>query len=228
MAQTIAPHTLDFLKKLAQHNDRNWFEANKTDYLKAQENMLAFTEEVLAKLNQHDHIETPSAKKSLMRIYRDTRFSTDKTPYKTHLGGRFARATKLLRGGYYFRVGPGVSRVAGGFYAPNNEDLLRIRKDIESNYDEWQKMLNNPKLKGTFGKLEGEKLTTAPKGFSKDHPAIELLRHKQFYFQRSFTDEEVLSAGFQEELNKSLENLRPFFDYMSEILTTDADGVPLY
>lgn len=228
MQTQIASSTFDFLKKLAKNNDRDWFNANKNEYLKAYDNMLAFSDALLAEMQQHDHIETPSGKKSLMRIYRDTRFSKDKTPYKTHFGGGFSRATKSLRGGYYFQIGPGESLAAGGFFSPNTDDLLRIRKDVELNHEDWQQLLANPALEQTFGSLCGEKLVTAPKGFAKDHPGIEILRHKQFYFERYFTDEEVLSPGFLQELNRTFQNLRPYFDYMSEVLTTDADGVPLF
>jgi uncharacterized protein (TIGR02453 family) len=224
---SIQPATLTFLKDLAKHNDRDWFAQHKTRYTAAHENLIVFADALLTEMRKHDHIETPSGKASLMRIYRDTRFSKDKTPYRTYMGGGFTRATKKLRGGYYFQIGPGQSLAAGGFFSPNPADLLRIRQDMDYHYPDWQKLLKNKALAQTFGELKGNQLITAPQGFAKDHPAIALLRHKQFYFEKTFTDEEVLGDNFVQLLNQTFKNLRPYFDYMSEVLTTDANGVSL-
>jgi len=179
-------------------------------------------------MKTHDNIETVSGKKSLFRIYRDTRFSKDKTPYKINWSGGFSRATKKLRGGYYFHIQPGNSFVAGGFFSPNPEDLKRIREDIAGNYKNWNKLFAGKTVVKTFGKLIGEQVGTAPKGYSKDHPAIDLLRYKQFLLKRTFTDKEVVSPGFLKEVNQTFKNLRPFLDNMSEVLTTDLNGVSLF
>ncbi|MBX7156693.1 MAG: DUF2461 domain-containing protein [Candidatus Kapaibacterium sp.] len=227
MSAHIEKATLQFLCELAENNNRDWFTANKERYTTAHQNIITFTDSLLAEMRKHDAIETPSAKESLMRIYRDTRFSADKTPYKTYFGGGFTRATNKLRGGYYFQISAENTFAAGGFYAPNPDDLLRIRKDIDINYPDWVKMLNSKPIANTFGALQGEKVATAPKGFSKTNPAIELLRHKQFYFMHQFTAKEVTSSSFLKELNQTFKNLRPYFDYMSDVLTTDANGVPL-
>jgi len=224
---TVQNTTFAFLKDLAQHNNREWFAQHKDRYLMAHENMVVFADALLNQMRQHDHIETPSGKSSLLRIYRDTRFSKDKTPYRMYMGGGFSRATKKLRGGYYFQIGPGKSLAAGGFFSPNPTDLLRIRQDMDMNYPDWQKLLKQKALVSTFGTLKGERLSTAPKGFAKDNPAISLLQHKQFYLERTFTDKEVLSPDFLKVLNQTFKNLRPYFDYMSEVLTTDANGVSL-
>lgn len=189
--------------------------------------MLAFAETVLEKMRRHDEIENASAKKVLFRIYKDVRFSKDKSPYKTSWSGYFRRATKFKRGGYYFHIEEGNSYMSGGFFGPEADDLKRIRQDIERNHSDWKKLLENKKTKSFFGELRGEKLITAPKGFDKDHPAIGLLRHKAFVLRHDFTDKEVLSEKFPEMLNQAFKNLRPFFDYMSEVLTTDLNGEPL-
>ncbi len=225
MSASINKSTFQFLKDIQKNNDREWFNKHKDKYLVSHENMISFCNELLMEMRKHDNIETSSGKDSLMRIYRDTRFSKDKTPYKTHFGGGFKRATAKLRGGYYFQVGPGESLAAGGFFVPSKEDLIHLRKDIDVNYEDWEKMLKNKSLVKTFGKLRGDKLTTVPRGFDKDHPAIELLRHKSFYFERKFTDKEVLDPSFMKELNQTFKNLRSYFDFMSEVLTTDANGV---
>jgi uncharacterized protein (TIGR02453 family) len=221
MIATIEKSTFQFLKELSTHNNRDWFNFNKQRYIAAHENVIAFVDHLLLEMNKHDHLETHSGKESLMRIYRDTRFSKDKTPYKTYFSGSFKRATKKLRGGYYFEIGPGQTLAAGGFFSPDPQDLLKIRKDIDYNYKDWKKILANKGLVKTFGVMQGETVATAPKGFSKDNPAIELLRHKQFYFQRTFTDAEALDKSFLKELNHTFKNLRPYFDYMSEMLITN-------
>jgi uncharacterized protein (TIGR02453 family) len=227
MKTKIEKSTFEFLKQLAKNNNRDWFIKNKNRYVTAHENMIAFAEALLAEMRRHDNIETSSGKESLFRIYKDIRFSKDKTPYKTYWAGHFKRATKKLRGGYYFQVGPGETLAAGGFFSPDPEDLLRIRKNIDANFSDWKKMLKDKTIVKTFGTLQGEKVATAPKGFSKDNPSIDLLRHKQFYFERNFSDKEVLSDSFLKEINQTFKNLRTYFDCMSEILTTDANGVSI-
>ncbi|MEP7229729.1 MAG: DUF2461 domain-containing protein [Ginsengibacter sp.] len=227
MATTIEKSTLNFLNRLSKNNNREWFNEHKEKYLAAHENIIAFAYSLLTEMQKHDKIETSSGKDALMRIYRDTRFSKDKTPYKTYFGGGFKRATKKLRGGYYFQIGPGNSLAAGGFFSPSPQDLLRTRKDIDLNFEDWKKMLSHKSLAKTFKELKGEKIATAPQGFSKDSPAIELLNYKQFYFERKFSDEEVLDSNFLKELNQTFRNLRPYFDYMSDVLTTDLNGVSI-
>ncbi|MCB9233081.1 MAG: DUF2461 domain-containing protein [Bacteroidia bacterium] len=227
MAKKGLALTFDFLQDLAQNNHRDWFTANKSRYEDALAAVTVFADELLALMQTHDHIETPSGKKSLFRIYRDVRFSKDKAPYKTHWGGSFTRATAALRGGYYFHLEPGNSFMGGGFWAPNNEDLLRIRKEIAADGDELKEILAKPAIKNTFGDLHGEQLKTAPKGFEKDHPHVDLLRYKQFILTRKFTDKEVLGPNAAELYNEAFKGLRPFFDYMSAVLTTDENGIPL-
>jgi uncharacterized protein (TIGR02453 family) len=224
MSTVIKKESLDFLKKLSKNNNRDWFNAHKDQYIAAHENIIAFADALLFEMNKHDKIETPSGKKSLFRIYRDVRFSKDKTPYSTHWNGGFKRATKKLRGGYYFHIEPGNTFLAGGFWGPEPEDMKRIRQDIDLNYKDWKKLLANKTLVKTFGKLRGEQLSSAPRGYAKDHPAIDLLRYKQFIFRHEFYDKEVLSPDFLKNANDVFKKLRPFFNYMSDVLTTDANG----
>lgn len=214
----------DFLHSLKEHNNREWFNEHKTIFQEELQKIEAFAEALLEKLNAHDLIETPSGKKSLYRIYRDTRFSNDKTPYKTHWSGSFKRATKQRRGGYYFHIEPGNSLIAGGFFAPVPQDLKLIRDDIAFDAAPLRKILKSKSFVTMFGTLQGEQLKTAPKGIPADHEAIDLLRYKQFLLIRKFTDKEVLSASFIEEADKTFAAMRPFFDYMSEVLTLDGNG----
>ncbi len=223
----IEKGSIDFLKALKKNNDREWFSKQKDKYLTAHENMIGFASALLAEMNKHDNIETASGKDSLFRIYRDVRFSKEKTPYNTHWNGGFRRATKKLRGGYYFHIEPGKSFVAGGFWGPDTKDLQRIRQDIDVNYKDWEKLLSGKTLVATFGGMTGDQLGTAPRGYPKDRPGITLLRYKQFLLKHDFTDAEVLSPDFPRKASDTFKKMRPFLDFMSEILTTDINGVSL-
>lgn len=227
MAICIEKSALDFLQKLSKHNNREWFAEHKERYTNAHGNIIAFADALLSEMNKHDLIETASGRQSLFRIYKDVRFSKEKIPFNTHWSGSFKRATKQLRGGYYYHIAPGNSFIAGGFWGPNTADMARIRQDIDFNYKDWQKMLANKTLINTFGGMRGEQLITAPRGYAKDHPAIELLRYKQFIMRHDFTDAEVLSPGFAKMVSDTFRKMRPFLNFMSEVLTTDANGLPL-
>lgn len=224
----IQKSTFKFLKALAKNNNRDWFNENKPTYVEEHEKMIVFAEELLGRMNEHDNIETPTGKKSLMRIYRDVRFSKDKSPYKKHFGGGFRRATVHLRGGYYYHIEPGNTFVGGGFWGPNKDDLKRIRDAFSEDHEEIRRILNDKTFIETFGELKGDGVKTAPKGFDKEHPAIDLIRKKQFIISKSFTDKEVHSDDFMDEVVQTFKNMRPFLDFMSEVLTTDGNGVPIY
>lgn len=142
-----------------------------------------------------------------------------------HWSGSFRRATQKLRGGYYFRIEPGNSFVAGGFWGPAPDDMKRIREDIDFNHDAWRSLLADKAFVKTFGKITGEKLRSMPRGYAKDHPAIDLLRYKQFILKCEFTDAEVCSPDFVYKANDIYIKMRPFLDFMSEVLTTDVNGV---
>lgn len=223
----IYPSGFDFLNQLKDNNNRDWFNLHKTDYLKELALVEEFANALLQELNVHDQIETLTGKKSLYRIYRDTRFSNDKTPYKIHWSGSFKRATKRRRGGYYFHVEPGNSFVGGGFWGPSPQDLKLIREDIAFDDQPLRAILSEEAFVATFGSLKGEQLKTTAKGFEADHKATDLLRYKQFLLMRRFTDEEVLSDNFLQLVNITFKNMRPFFDYMSDVLSTDVNGLEL-
>ncbi len=215
---------LDFLKILKKNNNREWFGEHKEEFKTVQSTAKSFYEVVRQGLEEQDEIE----KFKLFRIYRDVRFSHDKTPYKPHFAGSFSRSGSRLRGGYYLRIRPGESFLAGGFWAPEKEDLLRIRKEFELDDGEIREILKEDKFNKYFnGELVGDELKTAPKGFQKDDPSIDLIRKKGFVAVRKFTDKEVLAPNFSKEVKNSFEALRPFFDYMSEVLTTDLNGTSL-
>lgn len=219
----ITPEVLNFLASLEKNNNREWFDAHKADFNKQQSAVKAVFSQVLEKVKLHDDIE----KLKMFRIYRDVRFSKDKTPYKSHLAGSFIRNGAKLRGGYYMHVKPGNSFIAVGFWEPNKEDLFRIRKELELDADEFRTLILAPSIKNIWGNLEGDELKTAPKGFDKEHKDIDLIRKKQFIFTRNFSDEEVMANNFAQEIANSFIAIRPFFDLMSDILTTDLNGESL-
>ncbi len=219
----ITKETLHFLTKIEQNNNRAWFEKNKDSYLKSKKNLDEFIQQVNDNLSKTDHIESHH----LYRIYRDVRFSKNKLPYKSWFGGHLKRFGRDRRGGYAFSIEPGNTRIGGGFYAPNADDLRRIRKEFEMDGQEINKILSAPNFVHTFGELLGNGVKTAPRGFDKHHPNIKLIRKKQFYAFKSFTDAEVLRPDFVEQVNETYLAIRPFFDYMTEVLTTDLNGVSI-
>ncbi|MEM6629140.1 MAG: DUF2461 domain-containing protein [Bacteroidota bacterium] len=219
----IPASTLEFLQSLKENNNREWFRVHKDRYQKELGHMKTFIEALRHRMDEHDLIE----RHRLYRIYRDVRFRKDKTPYKSEWGGSFRRQKPQLRGGYFFAISPGNSVAEGGFWGPNKEDLLLIRKKLTWDHEEMNRVLSEPTFSQTFGKLQGQKVKTAPRGFSVEEPGIDLIRHKQFYVIRSFTDEEVLDTDFMDLLVDTFCALRPFFDYMTDLLTTDLNGEAL-
>ncbi|WP_421894194.1 DUF2461 domain-containing protein [Marinoscillum sp.] len=216
----ISKANFRFLNELRLHNNREWFADHKHEYGTFHEEVKALAREVEVLMNEHDLL----AGGRVYRIYRDVRFSKDKTPYKDYWAGSFRRATALLRGGYYYEIAPGRSFVAGGFFGPNASDLLHIRKQISQDPEPLWEVLNQEDFKQYFGGLKGASVKTSPKGFSIDDPAIALIRQKQFVVEHYFTDAEVLSTDFSQILNDSFRAMRPYLNYMSEILTTDLNG----
>ena len=147
----ISKSDFNFITELKKNNNRDWFTANKGTYQASLDNIISFADEVLVKLNRHDVIETLNGKKSLFRIYRDVRFSKDKSPYKTHWAGGYKRASKERRGGYYFQSAPNNNTfIAGGFWAPNKDDLQRIREEIAVDDQELREILNDKTFVKTF------------------------------------------------------------------------------
>lgn len=220
----ITKNTFDFLNQLKENNNRDWFAENKKLYETVLKNSKSFFSEVNTELSKTDSIE----KMNVFRIYRDVRFSKDKSPYKTNFGVSFSRTKPMLRGGYYLHIEPNNSFVGGGFWDPNKEDLNRIRKEMELDASEMREIIADKNFKKMFGELMGEELKTAPKGFDKEHPDIDLIRKKQYLIMRRFNDKDVLSNSFKDEVLATFLVMRPFFDYMSSVLTTNLNGESLF
>lgn len=224
MAAAIQKSTLNFLKDLEKNNNRPWFHDNKDRYELVKENAKSFLEGMVSEMNKVDDIE----KSKLFRIYRDVRFSKDKTPYNTQVKFSMGRAKPHLRGGYFLAIGHKESFIAGGFWNPESKDLKLIRDNIAADPKRFEKSFGYKKFKDHFGTLQGDTLKSAPKGFDKEHPAIEHLRRKQFIFTKKYTTKEVLDKHFYKQVVKDYKVVRPFYDYMSDILGHDMNGVPLY
>ena len=221
--KNINPDIFTFYKDLDKNNNREWFESHKPRFKSLELEVKDFNEIVKFGLEETDDIE----KVKMFRIYRDVRFSKNKTPYKTHFGVSFLRKKPNLRGSYYMHLAPQNSFIASGFWNPNPMDLLRIRKDLEMDAQELRDVITDFTFKKVWGELQGDVVKTSPKGFNIDHPNIDLIRHKQFLFIKRFDDKSVLSSDFQEEVIKSFSAIRPFFDLMTNVLTTDLNGVSL-
>jgi len=220
---TITKEALHFLDRLKKNNNRDWFTDHKSEFKRHESDVKDFYTLVLENLKVHDQID----KMKLFRIYRDVRFSKDKTPYKSHFACSFHRMGAENRGGYYVRIKPGDTFIAAGFWGPEKKDLLRIRKEFEMDASEFREIVNERSFTNLWGELQGDTVKTAPRGFDKTHENIDLIRHKQFIFRRDFSDEEVLSPTFLEEIDRSYKAIRPYFDFMSEVLTTDLNGESL-
>ncbi len=152
----ITNDTIKFLQELGNNNNREWFTENKKQFEKAQKNSKEFFSEINTELSKVDSIE----KMNVFRIYRDVRFSKDKSPYKTNFGVSFGRTKPLLRGGYYLHIEPGGCFVGGGFWEPNAEDLNRIRKELELDASEFRAIISDKNFKKVFGEITGEELKT--------------------------------------------------------------------
>lgn len=219
----IKKEYLEFLTQLATNNNKPWFEAHKTEFKAIETEVKTWFDEVKMLMNAHDVIE----KVKVFRVYRDVRFSKDKTPYKSHFAGNWIRLGAERRGGYYLQIKPGASFLAAGFWQPEKDDLMRIRKELEMDAKEFKDLLADKKLKSIWGDLQGEGLKTAPKGFDKDHPDIEIIKKNQFIFVKNLKDSEVLHQDFGRHISEYFNILRPWLDYMSHVLTTNPNGESL-
>tara|TARA_B110000003_G_scaffold167994_1_gene168002 strand:- start:1425 stop:2093 length:669 start_codon:yes stop_codon:yes gene_type:complete len=220
----ISKNVFNFLEALKIHNNREWFKSNISTFRTVESEVKNFHSHLYDQLNQSDSIDNFK----VFRIYRDVRFSKNKTPYKTYFSGSFHRTKPELRGGYYLHLAPNnESFIATGFWNPDKEDLMRLRKEFEIDADEFRAIIAEPRFKANWGPLMGNELKSSPRGFAKQHPNIDLIRKKQFIFKKGYTDKDVLSDQFLQEVIYSFMVIRPYFDYMSSILTTNLNGEPI-
>ncbi|WP_276368895.1 DUF2461 domain-containing protein [Chryseolinea sp. H1M3-3] len=215
--------TFEFLRKISRNNNRDWFEKNKPRYLEIKNEFELFIGELLHKMIQFDEsLAGLDPKKLVFRIYRDIRFSKDKTPYKTFISAGLSAAGKGTGiPGYYLQIEPGNKTIlAVGLYLPSAENLTKIRQEIDYNGDRLTEIANEKTFKKSFGTFWAEdKLKTMPKGYPKDHPHIELLKLKSFMVIRNFKDSEVTDKKFLSKLVDSMKSAKPLNDFLTEGLS---------
>ena len=213
---------LKFLKNLARHNDREWFEKNKSRYLEAKAGFEQVVDAVLKQLLKFDPaLAGLDPKKLPFRIYRDVRFSKHKRPYKTNMGAGFSPNGRLIQEpGYYLHIEPSnKSFIAGGIYMPDAANLAKIRQEIDYNPDGLKKIMGGKKFKEAFGDFDDfDKLKTMPKGYAKDHPQIEWLKLKSFIVTMPLTDKQVTDKKLIAVISSACRQIKPLNDYLREAL----------
>jgi uncharacterized protein (TIGR02453 family) len=215
----IDSSTLKFLSDLSHNNDRIWFAENRRNYTEARDNYLIFVQAVINEIVRFEpEFMGLEAKHCVFRINRDIRFSTDKSVYKTNFGAFMVRGGKKNGDkfpGYYLHIEPGSSFVAGGAYIPPSPWLNAIRDNIVYSGDKLVKIINSKEYSNYFSGLEGEKLKLPPRGYSKDHPHIELIKMKSFLAERSFSDDEVTNPAFFDVVTGAFRAMKPLNDFLS-------------
>jgi len=212
--------TFNFLKNIKSNNNRDWFEKHKERYLEAKEEHEIFIDKIIKGIAKFDKKISPEmkAKDCVFRIYKDVRFSKDKTPYKTNFGASMSPGgKKSLIAGYYLHAEPGASFLAGGVWMPEPDMLNAIRQEIDYNPDPFFKILNSSSFKKYFKGLDDEgKLKTAPKGFDKDHPHLDILKNKHFLVSHHFSDKEMNDKDADKLIIAGFKAMHPLIEYLRE------------
>jgi len=211
---------LDFLSGLKQHNNKAWFEENRPAYDIARARFENFVDQLIGEYGEVEDLGGITAKDCVMRIYRDVRFSKDKSPYKTNMSATIAPGGKKSSSlGYYLHIQPhNETLIAGGLHMPTPEQLARFRMTIDRDAAPFKAIIKDKEFKKYFGVVEGEKVKTVPQGYTRDHPEIELLRFKQVAVVHRLSDEMVLSPTFGTHTIKAFTAMKPFLDYLNAIL----------
>lgn len=209
--------TFTFLRQLAAHNNREWFNSHKADYEAAKSEFDALLTVLIAHISLFEpevmHLE---AKDCVYRIYRDLRFSQDKTPYKTHFGGFIsARGKKSLHCGYYVHVEPGNSMLAGGGWCPTSPMLRAIRQSVVDNIDEFRDIVEAPDFKHYYPTVGWERLKTAPKDFPKDFPYMQYLQPKDYIVWHQVSDEFFSAPDMVDTIVDAFKQMKPYNDFLN-------------
>ncbi len=210
-------NVLDFLKELKENNNRDWFNENRKKYETAKIEFESLINNLIPKVYKFDpEIGSLTAKQCVFRIFRDVRFSKDKSPYKVNMGGFMSKGgRKGFHSGYYVHIEPGKSFLGGGVYMPPTDVLKKIRQEIMYNVDEYKKIINNAAFKKIFTQMEGDKLKRPPKDFPSDFPDIELLKYKSYVVLNEIKDKDILSKNFENyiiDVFKTMYPLNPFLN----------------
>jgi uncharacterized protein (TIGR02453 family) len=212
--------TLKFLKDLKKNNNKPWFDAHRKNYVEAREDLIALTDQLIKGIASFDRsIGVLHAKDCLFRINRDVRFSKDKSPYKINLASYFNKAGKKGNGaGYYLHIEPGKSFAAGGIWMPDPSVLASVRQEIDYNFDDWKKMMNNAAFKRNFpnGFAGNEKLSRPPKGYEDTNPAIDFLKQKSFVVSAPISDASIQSKTLVKDLTRIYRAIFPLVQFINK------------
>lgn len=219
MVTFIKKETLQFLNALKQNNNRDWFTENKPLFTNAQDNFKAFVDELIPKIALFDTtVEKLEAKNCIFRIYRDTRFSKDKTPYKTNFGAAISKGKGLAsHAGYYIHLEPDNCFIAGGIYMPEPKNLKAIRQEISDYSEDFLKIIRNQSLEQDL-KLDADKLIKVPQGFDKENPMAEYLKFKHFTVIHYLKNEQILKESFLEYCSGIFEKMYPFNCFLNRAI----------
>ena len=220
----LEPQTLKFLSQLKKNNNKAWFDAHRAQYEAAKIDFSNFIQLVIDELQKTDTTITgQTGKDAMFRINRDIRFSKDKTPYKTAFGASIKRGgKKSLFAGYYFHCEPGnKSFLGGGLWMPEAAQLKGFRQEIDYNWDEFKKILGAKEFKSTYKDLyrgADQSLSSLPKGFEKDNPAIDYLKLKSFFGEAAIADEELTKATLHKKTVAAFKALQPLLNFINRTI----------
>lgn len=213
---------IDFLSDLKHNNDREWFNSHKDYYNETRDEFVLLVENLIPALAiNNPTLANLQVKDSIFRIYRDVRFSKDKSPYKTQMGAYLAPGgRKSIFAGYYLHIEPGNSFLAGGSYSPQAENLKKIRSEIFYNCDEFKSIIESKDFKKLFGEIQGPKLKRPPVGFSKEFEDIELLKFKYYTIFHLVDDAAVEDPQFIENAVSIFGKIKPFNDFLNRAISS--------
>ncbi len=211
---------LKFLKDLEKNNNRDWFNEHKKQYEAARFEMEKFVDHLILNIRSFDQdIGDLTAKNTMFRIYRDVRFSKDKTPYKTYFSAYMADGgRKSEMAGYYVHISPDTCFAGGGSYHPSGENLKKIRSEIYYNLDEFKGIISDAKFKRVFGEVKGERLKRPPPGFPKDFEGIETLKLKDFTVIQYFDEKDVIQPNFDQSVLDVFRTMKPFNNFLNRAI----------
>lgn len=221
MPASVSPDIFNFLRLLSENNNREWFTENKHLYTNAQHHMTVFLEDLIKEMAGFDgDLAKIDAKKSLFRIYRDTRFSRDKTPYKTNFGASLGMGKGSRKGGYYLHLEPGKSFIAGGIYMPEPAVLKELRKEISLYGEEFLSVIHQEDFKKHFPQLDqDDKLKNVPQGFEKEDPMAEYLKLKSFIAVYHLQDKQLTDRNAVKTLTSVFRLMKPLNDFLNAPLS---------
>ncbi len=212
--------TVQFLEDLSKNNNKPWFDKHRDTYAEAKADFEVFISELLEQLVPLEPaFSEQKAKDCVFRIFRDVRFSKDKTPYKSHFGAYFSKGGRKFPGaGYYLHLEPGKTFIGGGLWMPEAPLLKAVRQEIDYNFDEFKGIIGEKGFKKLFKGVEGESLKTLPKDYAADNPAIDYLKMKSFTVGHQVADKDVVSKTFTKKCVDTFTTMSPLIDFLNRAM----------